>query len=449
MASVAFSQEVGGRAGGLWNYGAGARSIGLANTAVAMADDATAGYLNPARLSYLSKPNASLLHAALYEGAIYDYVGLAYPTMDMGAFAATVVRLGVGSIEQRDRFNNITGSYDFSTMGTAFSYGGRFSNGIRFGASLKHLRRSLAGYSSSLTSFDIGGDYNLTSRASMGFVVRDVAYSASGTDDKLLVNPIFGVKYGFLSDTFLLTTQFERIDKVLRFGTEYALGPAALRMGLNEGRFGGGGFGFSVGDFKFDYAVNPHTELGNASHFSITFAFGQDTGKRKHFIAQNLAEKGEKAYKNAQYGRAARIFKEALEFSPNDVTLINKSNRLNRVVYGLGLKGRELKQPSESAGSQEKKSFDFMVKQLAGYIEVDSAKPVKLGDRAASGEWLLVVDHYMAKEKFYLAASVCENALSIYPTSPELLERMVLTYYSLGLMESAKETLRKPVEFIK
>jgi hypothetical protein len=61
--------------------GVGARALGMGQTQVSLADDATAGYWNPAGLaSMTTKFDASLMHAQ-YFGGVADY--------DFAAFAAT------------------------------------------------------------------------------------------------------------------------------------------------------------------------------------------------------------------------------------------------------------------------------------------------------------------------------------------------------------------------
>ncbi len=66
------------------NIGAGARGLGMGGAQVASANDATAGYWNPAGLTGVKDhPNAGIMHADYFAGiAKYDYLSAAIPVQD-------------------------------------------------------------------------------------------------------------------------------------------------------------------------------------------------------------------------------------------------------------------------------------------------------------------------------------------------------------------------------
>jgi hypothetical protein len=66
------------------NIGAGARGLAMGNAQVASAEDATAGYWNPAGLTGVQDhPNAGIMHAEYFAGiAKYDYASVAVPVQD-------------------------------------------------------------------------------------------------------------------------------------------------------------------------------------------------------------------------------------------------------------------------------------------------------------------------------------------------------------------------------
>jgi hypothetical protein len=66
------------------NIGAGARGLAMGNAQVASANDATAGYWNPAGLTGVKDhPNAGIMHAEYFAGiAKYDYASLAIPVQN-------------------------------------------------------------------------------------------------------------------------------------------------------------------------------------------------------------------------------------------------------------------------------------------------------------------------------------------------------------------------------
>ncbi len=102
--------------------GVGARAAGLGNAQVSSAEDATAGYWNPAALVMgPDYPQIVLMHSE-YFGSVakYDYGALALPFRETSQrFAVSFIRLGIDDIPNTLRFYDGQ-SYDFSRI-TKFS----------------------------------------------------------------------------------------------------------------------------------------------------------------------------------------------------------------------------------------------------------------------------------------------------------------------------------------
>jgi hypothetical protein len=102
--------------------GVGARAAGLGNAQVSSAEDATAGYWNPAALlAGPDYPQIVLMHSE-YFGSVakYDYGALALPFRGRDQrFAVSFIRLGIDDIPNTLRFYDGQ-SYDFSRI-TKFS----------------------------------------------------------------------------------------------------------------------------------------------------------------------------------------------------------------------------------------------------------------------------------------------------------------------------------------
>ncbi|MDD4053062.1 MAG: UPF0164 family protein, partial [candidate division Zixibacteria bacterium] len=62
----------------IFHLGAGARAMGMGNGYVALTNDATAVYYNPAGTARLGTQQVSFLHTILFEGTIYDYIAYVY-----------------------------------------------------------------------------------------------------------------------------------------------------------------------------------------------------------------------------------------------------------------------------------------------------------------------------------------------------------------------------------
>jgi hypothetical protein len=80
--------------------GVGARALGMSNTQVAIANDVTAGYWNPAGLTRVEKEYGfALMHASYFAGiANYDYAGFVTSIDDKSKLGLSLIRFGVDDI---------------------------------------------------------------------------------------------------------------------------------------------------------------------------------------------------------------------------------------------------------------------------------------------------------------------------------------------------------------
>ncbi|PKV76373.1 putative type IX sorting system protein PorV2 [Pontibacter ramchanderi] len=100
------------------NIGVGARALGMGNVQVAIADDATAGFWNPAGLVQLqNKYNIALMHSELFAGiAKNDFGSFAMPIDSSSALAVSVIRLGVDDIVDTRRLQNEYGYIQYDSI---------------------------------------------------------------------------------------------------------------------------------------------------------------------------------------------------------------------------------------------------------------------------------------------------------------------------------------------
>ncbi|MCU0448972.1 MAG: hypothetical protein MUC97_03880 [Bernardetiaceae bacterium] len=168
------------------SVGVGARALGMANTQVAVANDVTAGYWNPAGLLNIKeKYQASLMHAEYFGGvANYDYGGFAAKLDESGAIGFSVIRMGVDNIPDTrfliDNVGNINynnvGSFSDASYAFMFSYARESAliKGLRAGASAKVIHRT-AGSFATAWGFGLDVGAQLTrGRWHFGAVGRDL-----------------------------------------------------------------------------------------------------------------------------------------------------------------------------------------------------------------------------------------------------------------------------------
>jgi hypothetical protein len=104
------------------NIGAGARGMSMGNAQVASVNDGTAGYWNPAALTYVKEPQLNLMHAEYYAGiGKYDYASLVLPVKDnKRVMALTLLRFAVDDIPNTIFLVQPDGTINFSNI-TTFS----------------------------------------------------------------------------------------------------------------------------------------------------------------------------------------------------------------------------------------------------------------------------------------------------------------------------------------
>ncbi|TXH20124.1 MAG: PorV/PorQ family protein [Chitinophagaceae bacterium] len=102
------------------NIGSGARGIGMGTANAASANDATAGYWNPAGLTHVKKSELSLMHSEYFGGiGKYDFIGLAFPGADnKRTIGASVIRFAVDDIPNTLFLVNPDGSLNYNNIKT-------------------------------------------------------------------------------------------------------------------------------------------------------------------------------------------------------------------------------------------------------------------------------------------------------------------------------------------
>lgn len=226
-------------AGEFLRVGAGARALGMGGAFLAVADDATAGFWNPAGLTYLEHKSVQYMHSEEQHSQVsYDFLGVVLPQgTEVGkrsALGVSVVRLGVDDIPVSNRTidqlvpgedfedgdgnpstnlptegngvwdvgerlfldeNDFTykSSNDFAGL---FSYARNLSPKFTLGGSLKVLYRTLVGHSAWGAGLDAGLTYELAQHATLAVVARDLTTTFmswdTGTSESIAPSLSFG-----------------------------------------------------------------------------------------------------------------------------------------------------------------------------------------------------------------------------------------------------------------
>jgi hypothetical protein len=197
-------------AGEFLNLGAGARAAGMGNTFVALVDDATSCYWNPAGLARLSLREIGFMHAEQFGDLInYDFVAYGVPLKGVGGVSIGLVRLGLDGIKlttladttaaiSKDNpilVDRVVGQSDYCLF---LSQGRLFPQwGLAMGFTVKLIRRELGDYYAHGLGFDCGVQYTPWPSVNLGLCVKDITQSImvwdNGTQDRLYPSVHLGI----------------------------------------------------------------------------------------------------------------------------------------------------------------------------------------------------------------------------------------------------------------
>jgi len=139
--------------------GVGARASALGGAYVALSDDATAGYWNPAGLSQVGHTELIFMHNSWYDDITVEYLGAALPISDAVTFGLGFSYLDYGTFEGYDINDNPTGEYSANALVASASGSFRISDNVSFGLTGKILSEKLEESSANGAAFDIGMHY--------------------------------------------------------------------------------------------------------------------------------------------------------------------------------------------------------------------------------------------------------------------------------------------------
>ena len=214
-------------AGEFLRIGVGPRALGMGGAFVSVADDATAGYWNPAGLAFLTGRAFSLMHSEQVTGLAYDYAAYAHPRGQnnrITAYGISLIRLGLDDIP-------ITALPDPSQPIDALLSDGqrnrpfvdRFVSNVEYALLVSFARRTS-------DRFSMGGNLKLVQKS------LDVASAFGlGFDAGVMIRPTASLAIGVhvmnLTSTVLTwnTGRKEYIVPMLKIGVAYARSVPRLR----------------------------------------------------------------------------------------------------------------------------------------------------------------------------------------------------------------------------
>ena len=312
-------------AGEFISTGVGARALAMGGAFVALANDVTAGYWNPAGLSRINYPEFILMHDSEFGSLVnHDYGAVAIPVGTSTSLGLSIIRVGVDDIADTrnagvDANGNLT--YDptqftrvdpgrvtyFNAADWAlyFTYSHRQNETFSYGANVKLIRRYLAEYSAMGIGFDIGFLYCPFENLSFGANLQDITTTlvAWNTGRNDLISPTVKIGSAYFIDLLggriAPATDFDIRFENRKSASEAHIGPVsfdfhggleyefrnliALRAGYSDVKQLTLGAGVHLPKLNIDYSFARFAgaeQLDNTHRISIMFTLEAEQFKR-------------------------------------------------------------------------------------------------------------------------------------------------------------------------
>jgi len=172
-------------AGEFLNIGVGVKARALGNAFVALADDPTATYWNPAGIYYCNNLSFNIMHSEEYAGNLkYDAISAVYPLDDAKKFGFLITRTGISGIPvsklpypdlaPSDTNQPYLEKYVSDSDYTGYlSFSSKLFTDISFGITTKLIYRTIGDIKASGIGLDAGFLYKVNPSIQVGLNIRD------------------------------------------------------------------------------------------------------------------------------------------------------------------------------------------------------------------------------------------------------------------------------------
>ncbi|MCJ7552527.1 MAG: PorV/PorQ family protein [Ignavibacteriaceae bacterium] len=255
--SINAQTVIGKYAGEFMALGVGGRALGMGGAFVAVANDVTAGYYNPAGLANINYPQIILMHSEQFGNLVnYDYGAVTIPYGTDMSFGLSIMRLGVdgipdtrnalmdtnndGIVDVNDEFRlDYSKITEFSNQDWAFylTFAKRQTENFYWGANIKIIRRDIAEYGATGIGFDVGAYYTPLQNLYLGANVQDVTTTlvAWNTGRNELISPTLKLGAAFkvveiLGGYIMPALDFDVRFENRRYASNFNVGPVSFDM---------------------------------------------------------------------------------------------------------------------------------------------------------------------------------------------------------------------------
>lgn len=282
--------------------GVGGRATAMGDAFIAIANDVSALYWNPAGLTQFSENQVMFAHNQWVVDINHDFIGGVYHLDDENTFGVSLTSLSMDEMKVTTEYAPFgTGEYfGFSDLAIALSYSKKMTDQFSFGGTVRYVEESLDKLKMRGIMIDLG-TYYWTGLGSTRFAVTVTNFGNDLAPDGEVVlvgnrtnsewqsfSPPTMFRIGFAlepyeNDEHRVTTSIQLNhpndnSENVSLGVEYvwhkmffARGGYKINVDEQDFSFGAGvNIPVSIANVSVDYAYANFTRLGSAHRFSIT-----------------------------------------------------------------------------------------------------------------------------------------------------------------------------------
>lgn len=246
----------------------GPRASALGGNFIAMVDDPTLLFYNPAGLSTLKNPYVSV---GFFKHLIDINLGYGVYTSNLknwGSIGFGFIYINYGNFNQTDRYGNQLGSFSAGEIAIIGGFSREYEK-LKYGISSKLIYSSIAGARSIAIAIDIGGMYFIEEKnLNISLTLNNIGTQLNSYIS-LKENLPFEIK-------FAISKKLEHLPLILNIGLNKINEPTQKVQDKIKNFTIGGEFNISENiDFRFGYNNERRKEMKIASTLDLTgFSFG-------------------------------------------------------------------------------------------------------------------------------------------------------------------------------
>lgn len=267
--AFASSSGTGTAAGAFLKLNGGVRAASMGDTFIAVADDTSAIYWNPAGLSQMKSFALSSMYANWLAGISYATISVARP-FNKSTFGLSLNYISIGGIEETtlDQPAGTGRTFNPTDYSLTASFARKLRPDLSLGINAKMLSESIDTSNATGYGIDLGLFWQTSDSLSLGFNAKNVL----GTLGNSSLSSNYGVGISYRLPNLLLAADYNIPNdnqSTINFGAEYNFKDILFgRIGYNtksEENAGGSlglGLGLKWSALQIDYAYVPYGDLG-------------------------------------------------------------------------------------------------------------------------------------------------------------------------------------------